>query len=243
VELIEDGGKVVQETRLYDPDRGETRPMRSKEDVQDYRYFPDPDLLPLAITPDWIAAVKAAMPPLPAERRERYAALGVAAYDANLLTESREKADYFDAVIAGGVPAATAAKWVNGEVAAFLNENELDFAASPLTPAHLRRVLELIAAGTISGKIAKEVLPAIARGEHADVDALIEARGLRQISDTGALEAAVEQVLAANEKQVADFRAGKEKAFNSLVGQVMKATQGKANPAQVGEILRRRLAG
>jgi aspartyl-tRNA(Asn)/glutamyl-tRNA(Gln) amidotransferase subunit B len=242
VELIEDGGKVVQETRLYDPERNETRAMRSKEDAQDYRYFPDPDLLPLAIAPQWIEEVKRAMPALPAERRRRYEAMGVSVYDANLLTESREKADFFEAALAEGLEPRTVALWVNGEVSAFLNDRQLDFAASPLQARHLRRALQLIADGTISAKIAKEVLPAIARGDAAGVDELVEARGLRQISDTGALEAAVDRVLAANAKQVEDYRSGKEKAFNSLVGQVMKATQGKANPAQVGEILRRRLA-
>jgi aspartyl-tRNA(Asn)/glutamyl-tRNA(Gln) amidotransferase subunit B len=234
VELIEDGGKVVQETRLFDPDRGETRSMRSKEDAHDYRYFPDPDLLPVAITAQWIDEVKASLPPLPAERRARYESLGVSVYDASLLTESRERSDYFEAVLAEGLQAKTVAHWVNGEVSAL---------ATPPKPEHLRRVLQLIADGTISGKIAKDVLPEIARGEYPRVDDLIEAKGLRQISDAGALEKAVDQVLAANAKQVEDYRAGKEKAFNSLVGQVMKATQGKANPAQVGEILKRRLAG
>jgi aspartyl-tRNA(Asn)/glutamyl-tRNA(Gln) amidotransferase subunit B len=241
VELIEDGGKVVQETRLFDPDRGETRPMRSKEDAQDYRYFPDPDLLPLQVTTQWVEQVRGVMPSLPAERRARYVAQGVAPYDASLLTESREKADYFEAVAGEGVDAAIAARWVNGEVAAFLNERELDFANSPLQAAQLKRVLQLVREGVISGKIAKDVLPEIAGGNYAKVDDLIEARGLKQISDVGALEAAVDEVLAANAKQVEDYRAGKEKAFNSLVGQVMKATRGKANPAQVNEILRRKL--
>jgi aspartyl-tRNA(Asn)/glutamyl-tRNA(Gln) amidotransferase subunit B len=241
VALIEDGGKVVQETRLFDPDKGETRAMRSKEDAQDYRYFPDPDLLPLAITPQWIEEVKRAMPALPEARRAAYAAMGVSAYDANLLIESRDKADFFDATLGEGVQAKVAAHWVNGEIAAFLNAHDLDFGRSPITPPQLKRVLQLIAEGTISGKMAKEVIPEIARGEYPNVDELIERKGLKQISDSGALEAAVEQVLAANPKQVEDYRAGKEKAFNSLVGQVMKATQGKANPAQVGEILKRKL--
>jgi aspartyl-tRNA(Asn)/glutamyl-tRNA(Gln) amidotransferase subunit B len=241
VELIEDGGKVVQETRLFDPDRGETRPMRSKEDAQDYRYFPDPDLLPVAITAAWIEEVRAALPPLPAERRAKYEALGVSAYDASLLTESREKADYFEAVAAAGLPAKTVANWVNGELSALMNDAGATFAAPPVAAADLRSILQRIEDGTISGKAAKEVLRAVAQGEGAP-DAVIDKRGLRQVSDAGAIEAAVDQVLAANEKQVADYRAGKEKAFNSLVGQVMKATQGKANPAQVGEILRRKLA-
>jgi aspartyl-tRNA(Asn)/glutamyl-tRNA(Gln) amidotransferase subunit B len=239
--LIEDGGKVVQETRLFDPERGETRAMRSKEDAQDYRYFPDPDLLPLAITPQWIDEVKRAMPPLPEVRRNAYEAMGVSAYDANLLIESREKADYFEAALGEGVQPKVVAQWVNGEVAAFLNAHDFDFGGSPIKPSQLKRVLQLIGEGTISGKIAKEVIPEIARGEYPSVDDLIEAKGLKQISDSGTLEAAVDKVLAANAKQVEDYRAGKEKAFNSLVGQVMKATQGKANPAQVGEILKRKL--
>jgi aspartyl-tRNA(Asn)/glutamyl-tRNA(Gln) amidotransferase subunit B len=243
VELLEDGGRVVQETRLFDPDRGQTRSMRSKEDAQDYRYFPDPDLLPVAIDAQWIAGVKASLPPLPAERRARYESLGVSAYDASLLTESREKAEYFEAVLAEGLQAKTVAHWVNGEVAALLNEHGLDFSRAPLKPEQVRRVVQLIGDGAISAKTAKDVLHEFARGDQLSVDDFIEQRGLRQISDTGALEKAVDQVLAANAKQVEDYRAGKEKAFNSLVGQVMKATQGKANPAQVGEILKRRLAG
>ncbi len=244
IELIEDGGTVVQETRLYDPDRGETRPMRSKEDAQDYRYFPDPDLLPLEIPPRWIDEVKKAMPALPDTLRHRYREeLGLPAYDAALLTESREKAGYFEAAFGGKVQAKTAAHWVNGEICAFLNERGLDFDASPIQPRHLKRALELIEDGTLSAKVAKEVLYWIAHGEHDDVDQVVQAKGLKQISDGAVLEAAVDQVLAANAKQVEDYRAGKEKAFNSLVGQVMKATQGKANPAQVNEILRRKLGG
>ena len=241
VERIEDGGKVVQETRLFDPERGETRPMRSKEDAQDYRYFPDPDLLPLAISAAWIEEVRAAMPVLPARRREAYVALGVPEYDAGLLVESREKADYFDEA-AAGMPPRAVANWVNGELSALVNEAGASFAEPPVAAADLRALVGRIEDGTISGKAAKEVLRAVARGE-GPPDAVIERRGLRQVSDSAALEAAVDQVLAANGKQVADYRAGKDKAFNSLVGQVMKATQGKANPAQVGEILRRKLAG
>ncbi|HET7728939.1 MAG TPA: Asp-tRNA(Asn)/Glu-tRNA(Gln) amidotransferase subunit GatB [Usitatibacter sp.] len=242
-ELIEDGGTVVQETRLYDPDRGETRPMRSKEDAQDYRYFPDPDLLPLAISAAWIEETRRAMPRLPRELRARYEAeLGIPAYDAALLTESREKARFFEAAIEG-MPAArarAAAHWINGEASAIVNDRERDFASPPFTPLAMRELLDLVEDGTISGKVAKDVLRAVADGEGMPA-AIVEKRGLRQISDAGALESAVDQVLAANAKQVEDYRAGKEKVFNSLVGQVMKATQGKANPAQVNEILRRRL--
>jgi aspartyl-tRNA(Asn)/glutamyl-tRNA(Gln) amidotransferase subunit B len=244
VELIEEGGSVVQETRLYDPDRDETRPMRSKEDAQDYRYFPDPDLLPLEVPESWIADVGRAMPVLPRALRERYEReLGLTPYDAALLTESRDKAAYFEAVAGGPVAAKLAANWVNGEIAALLNAAELDFAASPVKAPKLRRILELLADGTLSGKGAKQLVHLVAGGDEGDIDRLVERHGLRQISDSGALEAAVDAVLAANAKQVDDYRAGKDKAFNSLVGQVMKATQGKANPAQVGEILRKRLAG
>jgi len=231
----------VQETRLFDPDRGETRPMRSKEDAQDYRYFPDPDLLPLEISPAWIEEVRRALPPLPAEKREAYAAMAIPVHDAQLLAESREKSAYFDASLVEGVPPKTVANWVNGEIAAFLNDRGLDFDASPVTAAHLRQVLVLMRDGVISGKIAKEILPDIARGDHATVDALVAAKGLRQISDAGALEAAVEQVIAAQPRFVEDYRSGKEKAFNALVGQVMKATQGKANPQEVSRLLRARL--
>ena len=243
VELIEDGGKVVQETRLFDPDRGETRPMRSKEDAQDYRYFPDPDLLPLEIAPSWIEEVKRAMPMLPGELRARYEKEhALSPYTANLLTESREKAAFFERVKEVCGSAALAANWVTGNVAALLNDRNLDFSAAPVTADAVGTLLARIEDGTISGKAAKDVLVAMADGE-GDADAVIEKRGLRQISDTGALEAAVDQVLAANPKLVEDYRGGKEKAFNSLVGQVMKATQGKANPVQVNEILRRRLPG
>jgi aspartyl-tRNA(Asn)/glutamyl-tRNA(Gln) amidotransferase subunit B len=243
IELIEDGGAVVQETRLFDPDRGETRPMRSKEDAQDYRYFPDPDLLPLAISAEWIEAVRASMPELPAALRGRYERdHGLSPYDAALLTESREKADFFARVLAAapGVPAKLAAHWVNGEMSALVNEREADFARAPLAPAALARLLERISDGTVSAKAGKAVLQAMAEGE-GDADAIIERRGLRQISDAGALEAAVDAVLAAQTKLVADYRAGRQKAFNALVGQVMKATGGQANPAQAGALLRRKL--
>jgi aspartyl-tRNA(Asn)/glutamyl-tRNA(Gln) amidotransferase subunit B len=238
VELIEDGGKVVQETRLFDPDRGETRSMRSKEDAHDYRYFPDPDLLPLEIAGAWIEAVKSAMPALPQKLRHEFAAQhGLAASTAALLTESREKADFFLATVAGGVPAKTAANWVNGEYAALLNERGGDFARPPVEAARFARLLALVAKGTISAKAAKDVLQEMADGG-AEAEAIVAARGLAQISDTGAIEAAVAQVIAAQAKLVEDYRAGKEKAFNALVGQVMKATQGKANPQEASRILR-----
>jgi aspartyl-tRNA(Asn)/glutamyl-tRNA(Gln) amidotransferase subunit B len=243
VELIEDGGKVVQETRLFDPDRGETRPMRSKEDAQDYRYFPDPDLLPVAIDPAWIAQVREAMPALPQSLRREYERdFGLSPYAASLLTESRDKAGFF-ARVAGAVQSPLlAANWTNGEMSALLNDRGLDFAAPPVTAEALAGLLRRVEDGTVSGKAAKEVLLAMADGE-GEADAVIDGRGLRQISDAGALEAAVDGVLEANARQVEDYRAGKERAFNSLVGQVMKATQGKANPAQVAAILKRRLGG
>jgi aspartyl-tRNA(Asn)/glutamyl-tRNA(Gln) amidotransferase subunit B len=242
VELIEDGGKVVQETRLFDPDRGETRPMRSKEDAQDYRYFPDPDLLPLEIPASWIDDIRRSMPGLPRELRAGYEKEhGLSAYTASLLTETREKSRFFERVRDVSGSAALAANWVTGAVAALVNDRNLDFAAPPVSAESVGALLKRIEDGTISGKVAKDVLLAMADGE-GDPDAIIAKRGLTQISDAGALEAAVDQVLAANAKQVEDYRAGKEKAFNSLVGQVMKATQGKANPAQVSAILRARLA-
>jgi aspartyl-tRNA(Asn)/glutamyl-tRNA(Gln) amidotransferase subunit B len=243
VELIEEGGKVVQETRLFDPDRGETRPMRSKEDAQDYRYFPDPDLLPLEIPRTWIDEVRGSMPVLPQDLRATYEKQhGLSTYAASLLTESREKAEFFERVKEACGSVQLASNWVSGAVAALLNERNLDFAHSPVAADDVGRLLARIEDGTISGKAAKDVLLAMADGEGTP-DAIIEKRGLRQISDAGALEAAVDKVLAANAKQVEDYRAGREKAFNSLVGQVMKATQGKANPAQVGAILKKKLGG
>ncbi len=243
VELIEDGGRVVQETRLWDPAKGETRSMRSKEDAHDYRYFPDPDLLPLEITPEAIERERAAMPELPGAMRERFMmAHGLPAWDATTLTASRALADYYEAVVkaVGGEPKACA-NWVLGELSAMLNRLEAEADASPVPPAALAGLVKRVLDGTVSGKSAKDVFAAMAAGE-GEADAIIEAKGLRQVSDAGAIEAIVDEVLAANAKQVEDYRAGKEKAFNSLVGQVMKASRGKANPAQVNEILRRKLA-
>jgi len=242
IELIEDGGSVVQETRLYDPDRDETRSMRSKEDAQDYRYFPDPDLLPLLIAAADIERVRATMPELPQARRERFQSVyGLSAYDADALTGARESADYFEALVkAGAAEPKLCANWQTGELAAALKRDGLEIAACPVSAAALGGLLGRIADGTLSGKMAKEVFEAMWAGE-GGADAIIEARGLKQISDSGAIETLVDEVLAANARQVEDYRAGKEKAFNSLVGQVMKATKGKANPAQVNEILKRKL--
>lgn len=247
VELIEDGGRVVQETRLYDPDRRETRSMRSKEDAQDYRYFPDPDLPPLAISQDWIDRVREAMPELPGAMRERFVAdYGLPEYDAAVLTQSKAMAAYFEAVVAaaGREQAKPAANWLMGDVSSTLNREGVDIAGAPVGGAQLALLLKRIADGTISNKIAKEVFGAMweAKSDAADLaDRIIESKGLKQISDSGALEKIVDEVLAANEKSVAEFRAGKEKAFNALIGQAMKASRGKANPAQLTELLRQKL--
>ncbi|MEG1968608.1 MAG: Asp-tRNA(Asn)/Glu-tRNA(Gln) amidotransferase subunit GatB [Burkholderiaceae bacterium] len=244
IELIEDGGKVVQATRLYDPDRDETREMRTKEDAMDYRYFPDPDLLPLAISPDWIARVKGNMPELPDAMRSRFMAdFGLSEYDAQTLTASHAMADYYEAVAKAVTDKKVAANWVMGEVSAALNAAGIEIGAAPVTPAQLAGLLARLADGTINAKGAKEVFAALWAKEADHADDVIEARGLKQISDTGAIEALIDEVLAANAKMVEEFRSGKEKAFNALVGQAMRATKGKANPAQVNEILRKKLAG
>ncbi|CAN5213942.1 Asp-tRNA(Asn)/Glu-tRNA(Gln) amidotransferase subunit GatB [soil metagenome] len=249
IELIEDGGKVKQETRLYDPDRKETRSMRSKEDSQDYRYFPDPDLPPLMISPDWIARVKATMPELPGAMRARFESeLGLSEYDAAVLTQSKAMAAYFEAVLekTGKEQAKQAANWLMGDVASTLNRETVEIEDAPVKAAQLALLLQRIADGTISNKIAKEVFAAMweARSDQVSLaDELIEAKGLKQISDSGALEKIIDEVLAANAKSVEEFRAGKEKAFNSLIGQAMKASKGKANPAQLTELLKKKLAG
>ncbi len=246
IELIEDGGSVVQETRLYDSDRHQTRSMRSKEDAQDYRYFPDPDLPPLAIDDAWIERVKSELPELPEAMKARFEAqYGLPAYDARTLTASRELATYFEAT-AAAIPGAAklAANWVLGELSAALNKVDRDIAEAPVAAAQLAGLLRRIQDGTISGKIAKDVFDAMwagaATGEGA-ADAIIEMKGLKQISDAGAIEKIVDEVLAANPAIVAEFRAGREKAFNSLVGKAMAASRGKANPAQVNAILKRKL--
>jgi aspartyl-tRNA(Asn)/glutamyl-tRNA(Gln) amidotransferase subunit B len=248
IALIEDGGAVVQETRLWDPDRSETRSMRSKEDAQDYRYFPDPDLPPLAIDRAWIERVKAGMPELPQAMKARFETqYGLPDYDATMLTASRETAVYFeDTVRAGAVEPKTVANWVLGEVSAALNRGEIEIAHAPVVPAALAGLLKRIGDGTISGKIAKDVFDAMWAGEAAGndaADAIIAKKGLTQISDESAIEKLVDGVLAANAAIVAEFRAGKDKAFNSLVGKAMAASKGKANPAQVNTILKRKLGG
>jgi aspartyl-tRNA(Asn)/glutamyl-tRNA(Gln) amidotransferase subunit B len=240
VELIENGGTVVQETRLYDPDRGETRSMRSKEDAQDYRYFPDPDLPPLVIDRTWIDRVRAGLPELPEAMRERFMALGLTSYEATTLTAQRDLAQYFEAVTERGVAPKLAAGWVLGEVSAALNRHDLGIAHAKVAPLALAGLLARLADGTVSGKIAKEVFDAMWAGE-GDADAIIERKGLRQISDEGAIAKLVDDVIAANAAIVAEYRAGREKAFNSLVGKAMAASKGKANPAQVNALLKRKL--
>jgi aspartyl-tRNA(Asn)/glutamyl-tRNA(Gln) amidotransferase subunit B len=242
IELIEDGGRVVQETRLYDPDRDETRSMRSKEDAQDYRYFPDPDLLPLEVSERWIEEVRGALPELPGAKRSRFEEVfALSAYDAALLTANRESAAYFEAAVAE-LPgqAKLTANWIIGELSSRLNREGLTIEQAPISPQVLAGLLRRIGDGTISGKIAKEVFDQMwVSGESAD--RIIERDDRRQISDTGELERAIDTIIAANAAQVAEYRAGKEKAFNFFVGQVMKATRGKANPAQVSEILKKKL--
>jgi aspartyl-tRNA(Asn)/glutamyl-tRNA(Gln) amidotransferase subunit B len=243
IELLEEGGTVEQETRLYDPERDETRSMRSKEEAHDYRYFPDPDLLPLVVEEKLIEKLKRELPELPEARRERFVReYRLQAYDAGVLTASRAAADYFEALVrASGVDPKICANWQTGELNAALNREALDIGDSRIDAQALAGLLKRIADGTVSGKMAKEVFDAMWGGE-GSADAVIEKRGLRQISDAGEIERLVDEVLAANARQVQDYRAGKEKAFNSLVGQVMKATKGKANPAQVNEILKRKLS-
>ncbi len=243
IALLSAGGQVRQETRLYDSARDETRSLRSKEEANDYRYFPDPDLPALVLTEAFLAEVKDAMPELPdAKRRRLGAEYGLSAYDAGVLTASRELAQYYeDAVAAAGVDPKLVANWVTGELAARLNEDGLDITNSRVMAPALAGLLRRIADGTVSGKAAKDVFEAMWAGE-GDADAVIAARGLRQISDDFAIEEVVRQVIAANPKQLAQYRSGEEKVFTFFVGQTMKASRGKANPAKVNEILKRLLA-
>ncbi|MFZ1098561.1 MAG: Asp-tRNA(Asn)/Glu-tRNA(Gln) amidotransferase subunit GatB [Steroidobacteraceae bacterium] len=244
IELLESGGKVVQETRLYDPDKGETRPMRSKEQANDYRYFPDPDLLPVKLDAAFIESVRATLPELPDQKAARFASqYGLSAYDAGVLTASRELAEYYEEV-ARTVPKEPklAANWVMGELAARLNRDGLEVAAARVAAAGLGALVLRIADRTISGNIAKEVFE-VMWSEGSSADQVIEARGLRQITDSGAIERAIDEVMARNPGQLADYRAGKDKLFGFFVGQVMKATGGKANPTQVNDLLRAKLKG
>jgi aspartyl-tRNA(Asn)/glutamyl-tRNA(Gln) amidotransferase subunit B len=245
VELIESGGKVVQETRLYDSDKDETRSMRSKEEANDYRYFPDPDLLPVEIDEAFIATVRATLPELPDEKAARFARdLGLSVYDAGVLSASRELGAYFEAVLAdlGKAHAKLAANWVMGELSSALNRDNVEITASRVSPAALGGLLARIVDATISGKIAKDVFEAM-WAEGLGADDIIEKRGLKQITDSGAIEGVIDAVIAANPKQLADYRAGKDKLFGFFVGQVMKATEGKANPAQLNDLLKAKLGG
>ena len=246
IDVLESGGEVVQETRLYDPDRDETRSMRSKEEANDYRYFPDPDLLPLVIEPDFIEQVRASLPELPDARRARFVEqFGLPDYDAGVLTAAKAMADYFEAVVGtvGGEPK-LCANWVMGALAAALNKDGREIGDSPVSAAMLAGMISRIRDNTISGKIAKEVFEAMWNGE-GDADAVIEARGLRQVTDTGAIEAIIDEVLANHAEQVEAYRQAEDKKKGKMigffVGQVMKASQGKANPGLVNQLLKARL--
>jgi aspartyl-tRNA(Asn)/glutamyl-tRNA(Gln) amidotransferase subunit B len=245
IELLESGGTVVQETRLYDSDKDETRPMRSKEEANDYRYFPDPDLLPVQIDESFVSAVRATLPELPDDKAARFVRdFHLSAYDAGVLSASRELGAYFESVVAQLSPAQAklAANWVMGELSSALNRDSLDIGASRVSPLQLSGLLARIVDQTISGKIAKEVFEAMwSEGDSAD--AIIEASGLKQITDSSAIEGVIDAVIAANPKQLADYRSGKDKLFGFFVGQVMKATGGKANPAQLNELLQAKLKG
>ncbi len=246
IEIIEEGGTIRQETRLYDANKDETRTMRTKEDANDYRYFPDPDLLPLEIPSMWIDQLKATLPELPEARRSRYISeFSLSAYDAGVLTSTRELADYFESTVKQlPAQAKLCANWIMGEISGQLNKEGIEITDCPVASIQLAALIARISDGTISGKAAKIVFESLWQGElNQDVDAIIETKGLKQISDGGAIEKLVDEVLAANAQQVADYRNGKEKAFNSLIGQIMKATQGKANPAHVNAILKKKLGG
>jgi aspartyl-tRNA(Asn)/glutamyl-tRNA(Gln) amidotransferase subunit B len=241
IAILEEGGQVVQQTRLFDPDRGVTRPMRTKEEAHDYRYFPDPDLLPLVLDPAWVAQIRANLPELPDAKKARFIAqYGLSAYDAGVLVAERASADFFEAVAAGR-DAKTAANWIMGELFAALHRKGLGIERSPVSPQQLGELLDLIADGTISGRIAKEVFAEMVE-TGAEPRAIVERKGLRQVSDAAAIAAAVAAVLAREADKVAQYRAGRDKLFGYFVGQVMRATAVKANPALVNQILRQKLA-
>jgi aspartyl-tRNA(Asn)/glutamyl-tRNA(Gln) amidotransferase subunit B len=259
IDTLENGGKIHQATILFDPDSGETRMMRSKEDAHDYRYFPDPDLLPLDITPEMLAQVRATLPELPEEKRARYIKQGISVEDANILTTSREMAEYYDATLSSlltkGVDTVTTpampsvatyasklSNWIIGEVSAQMNRDGLDMLQCPITPQQLGGILKRIVDETISNSAAKEVFRTL-WSKGGDADTIIEAKGLKQVSDSGAIEKIVDEIIAANLAQVAEYRSGKDKVFGFFVGLAMKASKGKANPAQLNEVLKRKLAG
>ncbi|WP_323135066.1 Asp-tRNA(Asn)/Glu-tRNA(Gln) amidotransferase subunit GatB [Methylophaga sp. OBS3] len=246
IDVIEDGGAVIQETRLYDADKNETRSMRSKEEANDYRYFPDPDLLPVVLEPELLEQIRATLPELPNEKRDRFMnELGLSLYDASILTSSRELADYYEAVLAetGNKAPKICANWVTVELNGALNKASLEIDQSPISAKQLASIVNRIEDNTISGKIAKQVFEALWKGEGEDADAVIEAKGLKQVTDSGAIEAMIDEVIAANPDQLQQYRDGKEQLFGYFVGQVMKASKGQANPGQVNEILKQKLAG
>ena len=244
IEIIEDGGRVQQATMLFDPEKGETRVMRLKEDAHDYRYFPDPDLLPVIISDGQIERIRGTMPELPAEMAARFVSdYGVSDYDARLLTANRIQAAFFEDAAESCGQGKLVANWMNGELAAALNREGLDLADSPVNAERLASLVAKISDGTLSGKLAKKAFEAMWAEPQADIGQIIEKHGLQQMTDTGAVERIVDEVLADNVKSVEEFKAGKEKAFNALVGQVMKASKGKANPQQVQDLLRSKLEG
>ena len=240
--VIESGGKVVQETRLYDPEKGETRSMRSKEEANDYRYFPDPDLLPVVITQEFVDKIARDMPELPDQKQHRFMnEMGLSALDARTLTSSRELAEYFEAVAAQSKQNKLAANWVTGNVAAKLNQDNIDISAAPVSATMLAAMIQRISDNTISGKIAKDVFEAMWQGE-GTCDEIIEQKGLKQITDDSAIEALIDTVISNNPNQLAQYQAGKQQLLGFFVGQVMKASRGKANPAQVNQLLRSKLS-
>jgi aspartyl-tRNA(Asn)/glutamyl-tRNA(Gln) amidotransferase subunit B len=241
IEVVEDGGKIVQETRLFDPTTGETRSMRGKEDAHDYRYFPDPDLVPLVISDDWVEDTRLALPELPEAKARRYREeLGLTDYDAEVLTASRPLAEYFEACVAVGAPAKGAANWVMGEITRKLNDEGKEITACAVTPQLLADLLALVDKGTISGKIAKTVFEEMWQSGKAPAQ-IVEEQGLVQVSDTGEIEGIIDGIMAANMGQVEEYRGGKEKVFGFFVGQVMRASKGKANPAVVNDLLLKKL--
>jgi aspartyl-tRNA(Asn)/glutamyl-tRNA(Gln) amidotransferase subunit B len=242
VEVIESGGEIVQETRLFDANKGETRPMRSKEEAHDYRYFPDPDLLPLELDPEWVERIKGSLPELPDEKKERFVSdYGLSAYDAGVIVADQEVAGFYEGLVEGRDPK-QAANWLTGDLFGFLNKEGLTIERSPISAAALGELIDLIADGTISGRIAKEVFEIMCESGKAP-GAIVEEKGLKQVSDTGAIEAIVDQVLEEQADKLAQYKSGKEKLFGFFVGQVMKATGGKANPKAVNEILKSKLSG
>ena len=245
IELIEGGGTVRQETRLFDAARGETRTMRSKEEAHDYRYFPDPDLPPLVLEAAWVEGLRRTLPELPDERAQRYVRdLGLSDYDADVLVADKENSDYYEALVRGGAKprdAKICANWVTGDLFAALNKLGVGIGESPISAARLGELIDLIGDGTISGKIAKEIFAALLESPNESPAAIVDARGLRQVSDTGPILAAIDAIMAANQDKVAEYRGGKDKLFGFFVGQVMKATGGKANPTMLNDLLKQKL--